>query len=297
MLIHGRNYPAIIQHLCDMTSPHTSGKYTTKIICSSKNILKDLLSYDNVYMLYAFADFSSIVDTPSLSLETENVTIVEATNIVKNLKFELTDFGDLKGCKKKYLHSFLTSIDDENLEKIKYKNVELNTKPKARRDNVKDQAIDKVFAHLCKSTVGIINERFFSEGPCSFISVQLSCILNTAYFPSDLTDMELNRYGESEIGTSCDTFKISKERVITEWKEFRCIMFQHFQTSITLKELLQKIHSDTFKNMKCLTNVIKILLTVAPRNANVKSVELGEKHIKRLEFIDAEGDTRKQNFY
>lgn len=107
------NYEVVIQHLTNVVSDHATCKCTGSVTATAKGILKELLSYDVVFFLHAFADFITLISKTSKLLESSNINIVQSTDSIKKLKLNLLDFessGQLICSNSKHLESFLLSI-------------------------------------------------------------------------------------------------------------------------------------------------------------------------------------------
>lgn len=269
------NYPAIIQHLSNINSNHVN--YTSNVKTSAKVMLQDLLLYNTVFFFHAFADFVVLMSRASLYLERNDINISEATQRVKKLSLDLTDFGalgELKGNDDSYLVKFLSSLDDADENCIKFNDINLVSRSFTTRHqkNASDKKMENNHHHkLCINASNNILKRFFEEnGPGNSICVRTASILDTAFFPTNIED--LNDYGETEITEMCSIFKLSKDRAISEWKQLRVTMFRHFKSSISLPSLLEKLRTEQFKNLNVMTEILEILLTISSSTAQVERV-------------------------
>ena len=163
--------------------------------------------------------------------------------------------------------TFLTSLnkdDSDNEKNLIFHNIILHKEKPKRSTNLNSNKAQNSFKELCEGSYKIVQTRFNIDSPI----LNVAKVLNTAYFPPILTE----NFGESEISEFCKVFNIPVENAIAEWKELRKILSENFRPEINLRELYDKLQTTVFKNMELMSNIIQIILTIPPSNAEVERV-------------------------
>lgn len=161
-----QNYTAIVQHLTNINSNHSN--YSSNVKTSAKGILQDLTLYNTVFFFHAFADFIILMSRSSLYLERNDINISEATQRVKQLSFDLTDFGafgEIKASDESHLVSFVSSLDDGEENSLKFKDINLVSRSittRHQKNSDFDMKMDTTGHHkLCTNASNNILKRFF----------------------------------------------------------------------------------------------------------------------------------------
>lgn len=218
----------------------------------ARKITTQMSDFKQVLFMHFMLDALDVVSHLSLVMQKDAVTLAEVKDSIERTRLSMQALVVRPGAK---LSQFLEAVGDHGNH---FKGVELN------RQDGDIAAFTRLKERVIGSMVAYVNTRFANVNTNDVIAA--FDMFNTSLWPD--RDDELTLYGEQELNTLVDHFKLLLERndfdlelVDQEWQELKvCIKRNHSQ--LRMLPMWQRIfaeYSERFPNILMLVEIMLVL--------------------------------------
>ena len=218
----------------------------------ARKITTQMSDFKQVLFMHFMLDALDVVSHLSLVMQKDTVTLAEVKDSIECTRLSMQALVVRPGAK---LSQFLEAVGDHGNH---FKGVELN------RQDGDIAAFTRLKERVIGSMVAYVNTRFANVNTNDVIAA--FDMFNTSLWPD--RDDELTLYGEQELNTLVDHFKLLLERndfdlelVDQEWQELKvCIKRNHSQ--LRMLPMWQRIfaeYSERFPNILMLVEIMLVL--------------------------------------